>query len=369
MPDNVSETPTYSIKNVEVFSAGVWNKDPYSVEDLHSIVTSFNALKTGIRPYLKLGHDNKQTLARSSGMPSIGWVENIYIKGEKLFADLNYIPKKIYELIKAKAYRKVSCEIYWDLDVNGIKYPKVLGAIALLGAESPGVMNLADILGNYSLMQNKSYGVFNSDDKTDNFKSYESNLEIPTEEINMSEENKEQVEKLEGELAEQKKSYAAVEIAKADLEKQLEADRAELKKYQLEAETARLEAKAAKVSQFMTELESKKLMTPAMKELVSELLSDKKEYSVKEKPMTKEEIITEVLILSQEAAKVNFDESSRADFAKKEDKEKVLEDKISAYAKDNKCSYVQAYKAVMKDNMPMVEDEEEGTESKMAKKK
>jgi hypothetical protein len=156
---------TYSINSVEVFSAGEWNKDKYDITDLQSIVSAFESLKTGLRPYIKLGHDNEQKLAKSSGLPSVGWVERLYIRGEKLFADLNYIPKKVYELIKSKAYRKVSCEIYWDLDVNGIKYPRVLGAIALLGAESPGVMNLADILGNYSLLQNKSYGVFDSDNK------------------------------------------------------------------------------------------------------------------------------------------------------------------------------------------------------------
>jgi hypothetical protein len=92
--------------------------------------------------------------------------------------------------------------------------------------------------------------------------------------------------------------------------------------------------------------------------MVSELLSDKKEYSIKEKAMTKEEMITDLLTLSQEAAKVNFDESSRADFAKKGSKEDELAEKISKYAKENKCSEAQAYKAVMKGEKMEEEDKE-----------
>ena len=168
----MDDIQTYDIKSVEIFSEGVWNKDKYNINDLHDMVSAFNNLKNGFKPYLKLGHDNKQTLMKSSGLPSIGWVENLYVKGNKLIADLHNIPKEIYKLIKAKAYRKVSCEVYWDLDVNGTKYPRVLGALALLGAETPGVLNLADILSNYSLLiKNNVGGVFDAIEKRDNFKS------------------------------------------------------------------------------------------------------------------------------------------------------------------------------------------------------
>jgi len=350
--ENVSDTPTYNIKNVEVFSSGEWNKDKYSVEDLHSIVTSFNSLKEGFRPYVKLGHDNKQQIAKSSGLPSIGWVDNLYVKGTKLFADLNYIPKKVYQLIKSKAYRKVSCEIYFDLDVNGIKYPKVLSAIALLGAENPGVMNLADILGNYTLNQNNKIGVFESMAKKDSFKAYEHDFETNMGDEKMSEELKSLQEKIEA----GKKDYETIETAKLAVEKELATEREEIKKYRDAAELAQMEAKSAKVATFILELENKRLSTPSMKDLVTELMSDKKEYSIKEKSMTKEEVLVEILTLSKEAAKVNFEESSRADFAKGGNKEKDTEEKIAKYAKDNKCSYTQAYKAVMKGEDMDLED-------------
>ena len=360
MPILNEDMETYKIDSVEVFSEGEWNKDKYTVNDLHQMVDAFNGLKGGFKPYLKLGHDNNQKLIKSSGLPSIGWVENLYVKGTKLFADLHNIPKEIYKLIKAKAYRKVSCEIYWDLDVNGIKYPKVLGALALLGAETPGVLNLADILSNYSLLKkNNTSWVFDAIDKQDSFKAYAISFEHKMEDDNMSEE----LDQAKLEIEAQKKSYATVEAAKTELEKTLETERQELSKYREEAAQAKLAEKAAKVSLFVSELEAKKLVTPSMKDLITELLSDKKEFTVKEKVMTKEEVLTQILTLSNEAAKVNFDESSRADFAKPMDKEKEADEKIQKYATDNKCSYAQAYKAVMK-GVPMEDEEKPDKEKK-----
>jgi len=356
----IEEITTYKIKNVEVFSAGEWNKDKYSIDDLHSMVTAFNNLKVGFRPFLKLGHDSKQALAKSSGLPSVGWVENLYVKGSKLFADFDYVPEKIFKLIKSRAYRKVSCEIYWDMEVDGSKYPRVVGAVALLGAENPGVMNLDDILGCYVFDQNSKAGVFKYIESQDTFKSYTTNFETKAED----EMSQEEIDVVKNELDEQKKSYAKVQ---ADLEakqkesddkaKELELAQAEVKKYRLEKEAAEAETKVAKVAKFVSELEGKKLSTPAMKDLLTEILSDKKEYTVKEKTLSKEDILTEILTLSQEAAKVNFDESSRADFAKKEDKEKDLAGKIEKYATDNKVSYAQAYKAVMKEQKPEMNEE------------
>lgn len=341
----VDELKTYRIKQVEVFSAGEWNKDKYSTEDLHQMVQAFENLKEGFKPYLKLGHDNSQKLAKSSGLPSVGWVERLYVQGQKLFADLEYIPEKIYKLIKSKAYRKVSCEIYWDLDVNGIKYPRVLGAVALLGAETPGVGNLQDIINMYS---QKSDLVFKAFEKDDTFKTYE---------LNFTGDEMEDLEKAQAELEAKKKEYASLEAAKVELEKKAEADKAELETLRAEKQKALDEAKAAKISKFVTELESKKLVTPSMKDLVTGLLEDKKEYSLGEKKLSRDEAIEQILTLSQEAAKVNFDENSRADFAKKEDKQKALEGEIEKYQQEHKCTYAQAVKAVMKDKKQEMDEE------------
>jgi hypothetical protein len=367
---SVSENTTFNINGVEVFSAGTWNKDKYEIEDLHSMVTAFNTLKEGFKPYLKLGHDEKQKLAKSSGLPSVGWVENIYVRGSKLYADFAHIPEKVFKLIKTKAYRKVSCEIYWNLDVNGNKYPRVLSAVALLGAETPGVMNLSDILGMYANGQNKSLGVYEAMENDDNFKTCVLELEDQMEVPKMSEENTELQKELEAKkqyVAEIEAEKAQVEAAKKELETQLEAQKGELNKYRLEAETALKAEKEAKLAKFISELEAQNLSTPSMKGHLEFLLSDKKEYSVNEKTMTREETISEILKLSQEAAKVNFDQSSKADYAKKGSEEEDKMKEIEKYAKDNKCDYATAYKAVMRGKKEMPGEEEK--EEKMKKDK
>lgn len=354
MPEKIEEIKTYKINEVEVFSAGEWNGDKYSISDLYKIVDAFKSLKVGFRPYLKLGHDDKQKLAKSSGLPSVGWVEDVYVRGTKLFADMTHIPEKVYKLIKAKAYRKVSCEIYWNLTVDGNKYDRVLGAIALLGAENPGVMNLDDILGSYSFNWTNNEATIALFEKQDQYKSYSQEFNSKVED-KMADEKSEKEIQLEQEIEALKKEFAQKEDGlkkltdeKSAAEKEIE----DLKKFKLEAEereqTALLQAEEAKRAQFLSELEAKKLVTPSMKSYVSQLLTQKKEYSIENKTYSNEQLLEEILKLANEASKINFEEASKATFGKKPEDE--TEEKIQKFMKDNKCSYVQAYKAVMKES-------------------
>ncbi len=48
----------------------------------------------------------------------------------------------MYDLIAARAYAAVSCEIFWDLKRNGRTFPRALKAVALLGAGVPAVSGL-----------------------------------------------------------------------------------------------------------------------------------------------------------------------------------------------------------------------------------
>jgi hypothetical protein len=207
-------------------------------------------------------------------------------------------------------------------------------------------MILDDILGMYAIDQlNNSGGVFSVMEKQDTFKTYTTNFETNSGEKNMSEEK---VKELEAQLEAQKKNYDLELSSKAELQKQLDESNAKIQAHQEAELKAQAEAKTAKVAQFVTELEAKSLISPSMKELVTELMSDKKEYTVKEKTVSKEDLLTEILALSKETAKVNFTESSKAEFGKKGDKLKETEEEISKFQKDNKCDYTTAYKAVMK---------------------
>src|SRR5262245_26461672 len=133
--------PTSSIDNLEIFAAGRWNGDNYTVQDLRAMVNAFD--KVGFEPPIKAGHENgqedPQAAARVFGEPALGYVKALRVIGNKLYADLKGIPKRFADLIKAGAFRRVSSEIYWDYtdDSSGKTFPRVLKAIAFLGAKIP----------------------------------------------------------------------------------------------------------------------------------------------------------------------------------------------------------------------------------------
>jgi hypothetical protein len=341
----IEEKKTYKITGVEIFSAGTWNGIEHTVGDLHAMVTSFSALKPGWIPSLKLGHDKEQKVARQSGLPSVGWVDKVYVIGDKLYADFDHVPEKVFRLIEKKAYRKVSCEIYYGVEVGDGKYSHVLAAVALLGNEMPGVKNLNDILDQYSHLQTGE--VFAILEKQDTFKQYSRHFEL-SEEAGVS---KSEIElKLEQELSQQKANFAALEQEKATLIK----DKADFEafKKELEAKDAKqaLELQEQKVKAFVAELKGKKLTTPATETLITELMSNKAEFEIEKEKLTRESALEKLLTLTAEAAKVNFDESSLAEYAKKKDAGDPDgdDDAIKEYMKKNECSYAKAYKEVMK---------------------
>ncbi|MCM8808166.1 MAG: hypothetical protein NC926_09575, partial [Candidatus Omnitrophica bacterium] len=143
--EDEADDGTVEIKNKEIFAAGVWNGDKYTVEDLDNIVKAFYELKGRRDVPLKLGHDEKQELLQRDGYPAAGWLVELRREGKKLIGDFAKVPKKIAELIEKGAYRRVSAEIIWNYRDNetGKVYPKVLSAVALLGADIPAVSSIS----------------------------------------------------------------------------------------------------------------------------------------------------------------------------------------------------------------------------------
>jgi len=332
-----------SIQGVEIFSVGKWNGDEYTHEDLNEMVIAFEENKSGARPYLKLGHDSKQKLLQNDGMPAAGWIDKIYVRGNKLVADFVDIPSKIYALIESRAYRKVSSEIFWNITVGNKKYKRMLAAVALLGADTPGVMNLNDILAMYKSLEN-NYEKLSTGDVFD-LKFYKETIMSKTEnEI-----------KLELELAQQKEQAEKLQAEKKEFtakQEQAEKELADLKEFKKQAEIkeAKLlaEKETAEKEKFFTELLSEKIATPAMKEFVMELLGpDKKEYTSKN--ISKMDVFKEILKLSEASKSVNFANNSQIG-DKGNDKDAEMEKQVQQYMKDNKCNYSQAVKACMKEN-------------------
>lgn len=324
-----------SIEGVEVFAVGTWNGDEYTESDLDEMVKAFEENKETLKPFLKLGHDDGQKLVQSDGFPAAGWVSNLKRVGEKLVADFENIPSKIYELIERGAYKKVSSEIYWNIKLKDKVYNKFLSAVSLLGADLPAVSSLSDILSLYSIEK-----------KTDIAQTNESAILKHYEFPSRGAKDMELEKKVE------------------ELTKELEAKQAEIKKFSQDQETKENEIKTLteKVEKFSQDLaqeaakrqdaelerfiDSLETVTPAMRPYVKELLGEtKKEYSIKEKTYTKAQLLEEVLKLHSESS-VNLKEGSEEGEAK--DDAAAVEAKIEKYMSEHKCSYTTAYKEVMR---------------------
>lgn len=343
---------TYSLKGVDIFSVGRWNEDDFSQQDLENMVKSFDETKSGVRPYIKLGHDKNQKLVQKDGLPSLGWIDKMYIKGDKLIADMVDIPKKVYDLIKVGAYKKVSCEMFFNVKIKDKKFSHLITAVSLLGADTPAVMNLNDIHALYFETEEKprvyldqalefkfkeeTHGKDKKMSKTENEIKLE--LELESKEKAFTAE-KDKADKLAAQNADDAKELAALKEFKANAEKKAIEDAIALKSEQVKAFTAALV--------------SEKLCTPAMKPLITEILSDKKDFSVKNGDVelkSKEDILKAALKLFSAVKEINFEESTdeSKEFAAK-DKEKEIEDKITKFmCEDKKLTYKQAYAKAMK---------------------
>lgn len=141
---------TQDLRDIEIFAEGTWNGDTYTAGDLDAMIEAFCALGDRLKPYAKLGHDPGQKLLQRDGYPAAGWITRLYRSGQKLLADITQVPARLAELIRAGAYKRVSSEIYWDYADGEKTWPRVLKAVAFLGADAPAVTSLADIAALYT---------------------------------------------------------------------------------------------------------------------------------------------------------------------------------------------------------------------------
>ena len=156
--DSDKALETVEKSNVEIFAAGTFNGDTYAVDDLYAMVDAFD--KVGFQPPIKAGHEegqeDKKTAKRIFGEPALGYVTALRVIGDKLYADLKQIPKRFADLINAGAYKRISSEVYWQYtdDSSGKTFPRVLKAIAFLGANIPALTNLKAIESLYQIGPN-----------------------------------------------------------------------------------------------------------------------------------------------------------------------------------------------------------------------
>jgi len=147
-----SELKTFDIPGVEIFRAGTWTDSAgrrlkYTPSDIEAMAAAGERMKGRLEPPVKLGHDREQKLLAGDGLPAAGWLRNIRASGGRLYADLEGVPKRVFDLIRAGGYRKRSLEVIHDYvdEATGERFRHVAAGLALLGANLPSLNSLADI--------------------------------------------------------------------------------------------------------------------------------------------------------------------------------------------------------------------------------
>ncbi len=345
-----TERKVYDINDVEIFSVGKWNDEKFTENDLDNLVKSFDELGTELKPYVKLGHDDKQKLLQKDGYPSIGWITKLKRNGEKLLADISGMPKKIYELVQSKAYGRWSPEIYFNLQNKDKKYPRVLKALSLLGGDTPACTNLDDYI---NLYEAESY---------EDVKTYMVNdNNIISEKVimldNRQEDNMEEIKKLQEELKAKEEQFSLKE-------KELQTKIEDLKKYKDEINKLEKEKHENEVKLFINNAVKEGKISPAqVNYFTSFALSESLEisesglkiYSFVDNNETKKiefknnfELVKQMIDNSPKMFEFNEKTENMQPDKGLNDDEK-LNSKIENYAKEHKMNYSEAYKIITKE--------------------
>jgi len=151
---------TRTVKGVELMRVGTWQGHgcpvdgcKFTTDDIDQMVLAYEAAGTAFHAPVKLGHDDQQKLLQKDGYPAAGWVINLRRQGDALVGDLEKVPAKVADLIRAGAYRKRSSEMRPEAEVNGKTFKWLFTGLALLGADLPAVEGLNDIMGLYQSQQ------------------------------------------------------------------------------------------------------------------------------------------------------------------------------------------------------------------------
>lgn len=249
---------TVEIKGVEIFKTGTWHNDVYTTKDLDHIVESFN--DKGFEAPVKLGHNSEQ---EKDGQPSFGWIGRVFREGNKLLADLTDVPKRLGEAIQNKQYRQVSSEIIWNFKEG---MPRVLRAVALLGADIPEVKGLAPLdraeIAFGEKVDCRVYAIDIEKDKDDK-KDMDDDKEKELEEQKIKDKEK---KKMSDEKVETLKTEVKEFKDKSEAEKE-RADMAEAKLLTIEAE-----AKTNKIEAFITKGKEAGKIIPAFEGKLKSLM-------------------------------------------------------------------------------------------------
>lgn len=174
------------MKYFEVFKAGVYPQGKFTKKQIAEIASNYDP-KFCEAPI---------TIDHQQSGPAYGWVEDVKAENDKLKVCFKDVPEEFEKEVNAGKYKKVSVELYRNLEGKGA----YLKAVSFLGAAIPQVKGLEPI----KFMESEADTFeFNAEDEPEQF----SEQEI--------EDLKNQVAELENQLATFKESNKKLETIKS----------------------------------------------------------------------------------------------------------------------------------------------------------
>ena len=128
------------MQGVEIFATGVWNGTTIKAKHLNEMASNHQLFSRKLRVPLKFGHNDEQPF--TDGQPALGWVSRLRVEGNKLLADFVDMPEKVFQVIKAGMFDRVSAEVLFGVENGEDNVGTVLVGVALLGADLPAVTDL-----------------------------------------------------------------------------------------------------------------------------------------------------------------------------------------------------------------------------------
>jgi hypothetical protein len=118
----------------------------YTRDQLQVIAENFNGgikrrFNEDLKNPLVIGHEEDQQILKRSDLPAAGWVDKVWVDGDRLMGQATRVPDPVRSWIDSGLYRTWSAEIYRDYKGAG----PALRRVALLGADIPHKKDLGEL--------------------------------------------------------------------------------------------------------------------------------------------------------------------------------------------------------------------------------
>jgi len=244
----------FLMKFFEVFKAGTYPQGKFTKKEIADIANNYDPQFCEA----PITIDHKQT------GPAYGWVDKVVAENDKLKVSFKDIPEDFEKEVNLGKYKKVSVELYRNLEGKGA----YLKAVSFLGAATPQVKGLEPI--KFMEAESDTYE-FNSEDSKENI------LIAEIEDLNK------QINNLEAEISSYKESNKKLETIKslkdkiATLTNEVATfkEKAEGKEeIEKELESIKLSIKHKEYDDFIEKQINKGTLIPANKEIIFSVLQE-----------------------------------------------------------------------------------------------